>query len=87
MLCLAFLELRRSRFLLIDVANCHGLKQIQFIRLGIQRRYFQVLFSCQPVGHTHSDVDAAFGTIANHLKATDATTLEGLLLAGYWCPC
>lgn len=37
----------------------------------------QILFSCQPIGHTHSDVDASFGTIANHLRTTDAMTLDG----------
>lgn len=35
------------------------------------------MFSCQPVGHTHGEVDAAFGIEAKNLKKTDALVLNG----------
>lgn len=41
-----------------------------------------MLFSFQLKGHTHSDVDAAFGNIANHLRHTEALTMDGEL----WIP-
>lgn len=38
---------------------------------------FQVMFSCQPVGHTHGEVDAAFGIATRALKNADALVLNG----------
>lgn len=39
--------------------------------------HFQIMFSCQPVGHTHGAVDAAFGNLVRKLKTTDALVLNG----------
>lgn len=49
-----------------------------FVRLNPKfAGLFQVLFSFHLKGHTHGDADAAFGTASNHLRKSDALTLEG----------
>ena len=41
--------------------------------------FLEVQISCLPVGHTHTDIDQSFSSVATHLRANKAETMGDLL--------
>ena len=43
--------------------------------------FFQIRCDFLPVGHTHEDIDAFFGVLAQSMKLRDAYDIEGMSLS------